>query len=140
MLKLKQQWETLEDKEYDARVHRLESQLQQLASGQYEETNAKRIAKRLLKYGSELTAFLHEKDLDATNNAAEHVAARGGDAKDHRRQPKQKRRKSLGGSCITAANRKSAEPKFAGHDSIDADVCVVEPEPADHADRALKDG
>jgi transposase len=71
MLRLKQQWETLEDKEYDARVRRLESQLHQLASGQYEEPNAKRIAKRLLKYESELTAFLHEKDLDATNNAAE---------------------------------------------------------------------
>jgi hypothetical protein len=71
MLRLKQQWETLEDKQYDARVRRLEMQLHQLASGDYEEPNAKRIAKRLLRHESELTAFLHDRDLDATNNAAE---------------------------------------------------------------------
>jgi transposase len=71
MLRLKRQWEKLEDKEYDARVRRFESQLQQLASGQYDEPNAKRLAKRLLKHQGELTAFLWDKDLDATNNAAE---------------------------------------------------------------------
>jgi transposase len=71
MLRLKGQWEKLEDKEYDRRVRRLETQLQKLASGQYDEPNAKRIAKRLLKYQSELTAFLWDKDLEATNNAAE---------------------------------------------------------------------
>jgi hypothetical protein len=71
MLRLKNQWEMLEDKPYDAKVRRFETQLHQLASGKYEEPNAKRIAKRLLKYENELTAFLHEKDLDATNNAAE---------------------------------------------------------------------
>ena len=37
----------------------------------WQEPNAKRIAKRLLKHQGELTAFLHDKDLDATNNAAE---------------------------------------------------------------------
>jgi transposase len=71
MLRLKQRWEKLEDKEYDRRVRRLEAKLRQLASASYEESNAKRIAKRLRKYQSELTAFLWEKDLDATNNAAE---------------------------------------------------------------------
>ncbi len=71
MLRLKQRWEKLEDKEYDRRVRRLEAKLRQLASAPYEEPNAKRIAKRLLKYQSELTAFLWDKDLDATNNAAE---------------------------------------------------------------------
>ena len=71
MLRLKRQWEKLEDKEYDARVRRFESQLQQLASGQHDEPNAKRLAKRLLKHQGELTAFLWEKDLDPTNNAAE---------------------------------------------------------------------
>jgi len=71
MLRLKPQWEKLEDKEYDARVRRLESQLAKLAGGQYDEPNAKRIAKRLLKYQGELTAFLWDKDLDGTNNAAE---------------------------------------------------------------------
>ena len=71
MLRVKRCWETLEDKKYDAKVRRLEAQLHQLATGQYEEPNAKRIAKRLLKHEDELTAFLHEKDLDPTNNAAE---------------------------------------------------------------------
>jgi transposase len=71
MLRLKRQWETLEDKEYDRRVRRLESQLQQLAGGEYDEPNAKRIAKRLLKHQGELTGFLWDKDLEATNNAAE---------------------------------------------------------------------
>lgn len=71
MLRLKLRWEELEDKEYDRRVRRLESQLKALAKAQYEEPNAKRIARRLLKHQGELTAFLHDKDLDATNNAAE---------------------------------------------------------------------
>ena len=71
MLRVKRQWEKLEDKEYDARVRRLERQLQQLATGQYDEPNAKRITKRLLRHQSELTAFLWDKDLEATNNAAE---------------------------------------------------------------------
>lgn len=71
MLKLKGQWEDLEDQVYDQRVIALESHLARLAGGQHDEPNAKRIAKRLLKHQSELTAFLHEKDLDATNNAAE---------------------------------------------------------------------
>jgi transposase len=71
LLRLKQQWEKLEDDQYDRRGHQLEATLRQLAGGTYEESNARRIAKRLLKYQSELTAFLWEKDLDATNNAAE---------------------------------------------------------------------
>jgi transposase len=71
MLRLKQRWEKLEDKEYDRRVRRLEAKLGQLASARHEEPNAKRLAKRLRKYQSELTAFLWTRDLDATNNAAE---------------------------------------------------------------------
>jgi transposase len=71
MLRLKQQWEKLEDDPYDRRGRRLEATLRQLAGGTYEEPNARRIAKRLLKYQGELTAFLWNKDLDATNNAAE---------------------------------------------------------------------
>jgi transposase len=71
MLRLKQRWEKLKDKEYDRRVRRIESQLTELAASQYEEPNARRIAKRLIKYQGELTAFLHDKNLDPTNNAAE---------------------------------------------------------------------
>jgi transposase len=71
MLKLKLQWDKLKDKEYDRRVAAIESRLARLAAGRHDEPNAKRIAKRPLKHQGELTAFLHDKDLDATNNAAE---------------------------------------------------------------------
>ena len=50
---------------------RLENRLADLVSAAYDEPNAKRIAKRLRRHHNELTAFLWEKDLDGTNNAAE---------------------------------------------------------------------
>jgi transposase len=71
MLLLKGQWEKLSDEQYIPRIGRLETRLAELATAQYEEPNAKRIAKRMRKYQKELTAFLWEKDLDGTNNAAE---------------------------------------------------------------------
>jgi transposase len=71
MLRLKGQWEKLSDEQYIPRIGRLEARLEALATADYEEPNAKRIAKRLRKYQKELTAFLWEKDLDGTNNAAE---------------------------------------------------------------------
>jgi transposase len=71
MLLLKKQWDALDNAQYTARVCRLESKLEQLATGNYEEANAKRIAKRMRKHQKELTAFLWDKDLDGTNNAAE---------------------------------------------------------------------
>ena len=70
-IRLKTHWEELDDKQYDQRARRLESQLQKLAQTQYDEPNARRIAKRLKRHQKELTAFLWTKDLDATNNAAE---------------------------------------------------------------------
>ena len=71
MLKLKKQWDSLDDDHYLPRVSRLETRLQTLARGNYEEPDAQRIAKRMLRYQQELTAFLWEKDLAGTNNAAE---------------------------------------------------------------------
>ena len=71
MLALKRQWDRLGDATYTARVCRLESKLAALARGTYDEPNAGRIAKRMLKHERELTAFLWERDLDGTNNAAE---------------------------------------------------------------------
>ena len=71
MLRLKEQWEKLGDKPYRAQVCRLETQLEKLASAEYDEANARRIARRLRRHQKELTAFLHEKNLDGTNNAAE---------------------------------------------------------------------
>ena len=71
MLRLKGQWETLGDARYFARVNRLEKRLEALAGADYAEANAKRIAKRMRKHQKELTAFLRDKALDGTNNAAE---------------------------------------------------------------------
>jgi hypothetical protein len=71
MLLLKNQWEKLEPGRYDSSVLRLETRLERLVSGDYDEPNAKRLAKRMRKHQKELTAFLYEKDLDGTNNAAE---------------------------------------------------------------------
>jgi hypothetical protein len=71
MLRLKGQWENLGDKRYLARVRRLETRLEELAAADYDEANARRIAKRMRKHRTELTAFLWDKDLDGTNNAAE---------------------------------------------------------------------
>ncbi len=71
MLLLKGRWDTLGDECYFRRVRRLEQRLDQLAQGRYDEPNARRLGKRLLRYQKELTAFLWDKDLDGTNNAAE---------------------------------------------------------------------
>jgi hypothetical protein len=71
MLRLKKQWDTLDDAKYASRVGTLESRLEQLAGAVYDEPNAKRLAKRMKKHRQELTAFLGDKELDGTNNAAE---------------------------------------------------------------------
>lgn len=71
MLLLKKQWDTLDDTRYTTRACRLESKLEQLAGADYDEPDAKRIAGRMRKHQKELTAFLWDKDLDGTNNAAE---------------------------------------------------------------------
>ena len=71
MLCLKQQWEALGDKRYMQRARYLERQLKQLANASDDEPNARRIARRMNKHLKELSAFLWDKDLDATNNAAE---------------------------------------------------------------------
>ena len=71
MLRLKGQWDQLSDEQYIPRIGRLEARLDALATAEHDEPNARRIAKRLRKHQKELTAFLWEKDLDGTNNAAE---------------------------------------------------------------------
>jgi transposase len=71
MLLLKGRWGQIDDKIYASRVQRLKARLDQLADADYDEPHAKRIGKRMRKFKSELTAFLLEKDLDGTNNAAE---------------------------------------------------------------------
>jgi transposase len=71
MLLLKGRWDKLGDRRYFARVKRLEKRLESLANGSYELADEKRIAARMRRHRTELTAFLHQKNLDGTNNAAE---------------------------------------------------------------------
>jgi transposase len=70
-LRLKSRWDQLDDKTYTARACALEDKLDQLLQAGYDEPHAKRIAKRMTKHRKELTAFLWNKDLAGTNNAAE---------------------------------------------------------------------
>jgi hypothetical protein len=71
MLRLKGQCKDPREPDYARRGRRLETRLEQLANADYDEANARRIAKRIRKHRQELTAFLWDKDLDGTNNAAE---------------------------------------------------------------------
>jgi transposase len=71
MLLLKDQWEKLGQARYLRRVRRLETRLEKLIAAEQDEPNARRIAKRMRRHQKELTAFLWEKELDGTNNAAE---------------------------------------------------------------------
>jgi transposase len=71
MLLLKGRWGQMGDEPYLARVRRLEGRLDRLAEARYDEPHARRLAKRIRKFRKDLTAFLHEKDLEGTNNTAE---------------------------------------------------------------------
>ena len=71
MLALKRRWDRMGDRPYVSRVISLENRLQRLAEGEYDEPGERRIATRMRRYRAELTAFLWDRDLDGTNNAAE---------------------------------------------------------------------
>ena len=71
MLLLKSRWDQMSDQRYTSAVCRLETRLEELIGCDYTEPNEKRIARRMSKHCKELTAFLWEKELDGTNNAAE---------------------------------------------------------------------
>ena len=71
LLLLKRCWDQLSDEKYTSRACRLETRLDELLKAERDEANAKRIAKRMRKHRKELTAFLWDKNLDGTNNAAE---------------------------------------------------------------------
>jgi transposase len=71
MLQLKSRWDQLNDDAYTSRACKLEDKLDRLLQVSYDESNTKRIAKRMRKHRKELTAFLWDKDLPGTNNAAE---------------------------------------------------------------------
>ncbi len=71
MLRLKGRREELNKADYESRARWLEKQLAELARADHQEPNERRIAKRVLRHQNELTAFLWDKDLEGTNNAAE---------------------------------------------------------------------
>lgn len=71
MLALKRQWDELGDEPYTRRACRIEDRLGQLSKAGYDEPDAARLARRLLRHRAELTRFLWDRDLGGTNNAAE---------------------------------------------------------------------
>ncbi len=71
LLRLKARWDQLDDNRYTSRACRLETRLDQLLAPNYPEANEKRIAARMRRHRHELTAFLWDRNLDGTNNAAE---------------------------------------------------------------------
>jgi len=71
MLRLKKRRSKLKAAQYWRRVQRLEDRLKELAARRFNDPDTDRLAKRLNKYQSKLTTFLHKKEVDGTNNAAE---------------------------------------------------------------------
>jgi transposase len=71
MLKLKQRRAKLTAADYCRRVKRIERRLEDLSRQEWNDADADRLSGRLNKYRSKLTTFLHRKEVDGTNNAAE---------------------------------------------------------------------
>jgi hypothetical protein len=71
MLKLKTQQATMEKEKYAAAVKRHEDRLDELGKQTWNDADADRLTKRIRKHRDSLTTFLHKKDVDGTNNAAE---------------------------------------------------------------------
>ena len=59
------------ESDYDGAVLALESRLTRLAVEPWEHSEAKRLAKRLVKYGPELLTFLWHDEVPSDNNAGE---------------------------------------------------------------------
>ena len=71
MLKLKKQRQRLSKAAYQQQVKSLETRLAKLGQQVWNDIDADRLAARLRKYGKRLSTFLHDPDVDGTNNAAE---------------------------------------------------------------------
>jgi transposase len=71
MLRLKKRWDQIDREDYQRQVKRMEQRLAELAGKQWNDPQADRLSKRLKKYQEKLTTFLHHKEVDGTNNAAE---------------------------------------------------------------------
>jgi hypothetical protein len=71
MLRLKKRHGKMKAADYWRRVERVEKRLEELSRQQWNDLDADRIGGRLRKYRTRLTTFLHKKNVDGTNNAAE---------------------------------------------------------------------
>jgi transposase len=71
MLRLKKKHETMDAGKYALAVKRHENQLDQLTGQIWNDPDADRLTKRIRKHRDSLTTFLHRKEVDGTNNAAE---------------------------------------------------------------------
>jgi len=73
LLGLKKRWEQLDDRAYAAAADRLERRVADLAAAHLgdADADARRLAERLSRHREQLTAFLWDRDVDGTNNAAE---------------------------------------------------------------------
>jgi len=70
-VKLASQRDELEESAYELAISRLERRVGELAQEEWKSADARRLAKRLDKYGHELFTFLWYDDVDPTNNHAE---------------------------------------------------------------------
>jgi transposase len=71
MLRLKKRRGKLKAADYWRRVEQIERRLAKLAGEQWEDDDADRLTGRLNKYQTKLTTFLHKRQVEGTNNAAE---------------------------------------------------------------------
>ena len=71
MLRLKQRQTTLSKSAYARQVKSIETRLSNLGLKEWNQADADRLAGRLRKYRDKLTTFLHDPQVDGTNNAAE---------------------------------------------------------------------
>jgi transposase len=70
-LRLKKHHKRISKRDYDRRVKSIETRLRNLGAKTWNDVDADRLAKRIHKYASRLTTFLHHANVDGTNNAAE---------------------------------------------------------------------
>ncbi len=71
MLRLKQRQTTLSKSAYAGQVKSVETRLGNLGRKEWNQADADRLSGRLRKYRDKLTTFLHDPQVDGTNNAAE---------------------------------------------------------------------
>jgi transposase len=71
MLRLKKRRGKLKAAQYWHQVELVEKRLEELSRRRWDDADADRLTKRLSKYRTKLTTFLHKMEVDGTNNAAE---------------------------------------------------------------------